>query len=291
MADSVCGIIITFHPSEEMIGHISKVIAQTSGLVVVDNGSSAEAVSLLRRASQELGFHLIENSENLGIAEALNQGVRWAKSGGYQWTILFDQDSRITDSFVRLMMGSWESHPKKDILASLHPRYVDTETGYEEIHENAEKDGLLFSMTSGSLLPISIYDKIGLFASEYFIDYVDFEYCLRARAAGYMIGESRQAILHHAPGDPSVQSLFGIKSFRTSNHSALRRYYLIRNRIVTARRYFKSFPLWTINDLLYTFKEAFVIVLAENNKCAKLRAMLNGAMDAFAGRMGKLGAS
>jgi Glycosyl transferase family 2 len=94
-AQSVCAVIVTYHPSARMLENNSQVRAQVQGLVVVDNGSSVEELDPLRAKTQSIGFQLIENGENLGIAEALNQGVRWTESQGYPWVILFDQDSKI----------------------------------------------------------------------------------------------------------------------------------------------------------------------------------------------------
>jgi len=96
---SVCAVIITYHPTPKMIENLRNVLAQVEALIVVDNGSSAEELDPVRFASQTLGFHLIENSENLGVAEALNQGARWAKSRDFSWVVFFDQDSQITEGF------------------------------------------------------------------------------------------------------------------------------------------------------------------------------------------------
>ena len=46
----------------------------------------------------------------------------------------------------------------------------------------------------------------------------------------------RDAILYHSLGESqSVKSIFG--KFNTSNHSALRRYYMTRNRFYTWEKY------------------------------------------------------
>jgi rhamnosyltransferase len=289
--DHVCAVIVTYHPNAKNLENIPKVLAQVHGLVVVDNGSHTEHLTPLREMVQAYRFKLIENAENLGIAEALNQGVLWAKAEGYHWVILFDQDSSVTDCLVEHMMLSWREHPQRDRVVILQPRYINPSSGYEASFERAKDGGPVFSMTSGSLLPTRLFDLIGRFASEYFIDYVDIEYCLRARAAGYLIAESRNAVLLHAPGEPKTLRLFGVFPFRTSNHSAARRYYLIRNRVATARKYFRVFPLWTVNDLMYTGREVAKIVLGEKHRREKLAAMLKGFVDGIAGRMGKLHSS
>ena len=128
---AVCAVIVTYHPNAAMLENIPKTLAQVQGLIVVDNGSSPEELGPLRLASTALGFELIENGENLGIAQALNQGVQWAKGQDFRWVILFDQDSKITEGFLRQMFATWESHPHRDRIGSLHPRYIGPDTGTE----------------------------------------------------------------------------------------------------------------------------------------------------------------
>ena len=285
-AQSVCAVIVTYHPSAKMLENVSSVFAQVHGLAVVDNGSNADELDPLRAARQTLGFQLIENRENLGIAEALNQGVRWAKTTGYPWVILFDQDSRITDCFVRQMFAAWESHPDRERVGSIHPRYVDPETGVEPMVRRAPDGGPVVSITSGALMPAWIFDKIGWFATEYFIDEVDTEYCFRIRAAGYIIADSRQAVLLHHTGHPKRLSFLGF-SFRPTHHSAMRRYYMSRNRIVLYRRYFRVFPRWVLHSMNLSLRDTIKCFLGEQDRARKFRNFLLGTWDGLSGRMGK----
>src|SRR5258708_12926038 len=172
-AQSVCAVIVTYHPSAKMLENIAQVLAQVQGLVVVDNGSNADELAPLRVASQTLGFQLIENGKNLGLAEALNQGVRWAKSQGYPWVILFDQDSRITEGFIRQMFMAWEFHPDRERVGSIHPRYVDPETGIEPLVRRARDGGPVVSRTSGALMPTCIFHRNHLLSSQYFLHVLD----------------------------------------------------------------------------------------------------------------------
>ena len=167
-----------------MLENLSNVLAQVDGLVVVDNGSNPGELTQLQEASEALAFRLIENRENLGIAEALNQGVRWAMSHGYPWVILLDQDSKITDGFIGQLFAAWKAHPERDRICSIHPRYVDPATGIEPAWRRASDGSPITSITSGAMMPIWVFHKVGWFASEYFIDSVDVEYSYRIRAAG-----------------------------------------------------------------------------------------------------------
>jgi rhamnosyltransferase len=290
-APSVCAVVVTYNPSTAMVAHLADVTAQASSVVVVDNSSCCNALQRVRESARLLNFHLIENGENLGVAEALNQGARWAKSQGYSTVILFDQDTRIAEDFIHRMLKSWIEHQQKDLIAVIQPRYLNPLNGRELPSAKTDKNEPISYMTSGSLLPVSIFDRIGWFASEYFIDYVDVEYCLRARARGYRVVQSKDAILFHAPGQLTAVRLFGAFGFETTNHSAVRRYYLIRNRIATERKYFRTFPLWTVKDLIHTHKDVLKVLLGESDKRQKITAMLKGLMDGLAGRMGKMPAS
>lgn len=285
-AQSVCAVIVTYHPSVTMLENVRNVLAQVQGMVVVDNGSNANELQALRTGSQTLGFHLMENGENRGVAEALNQGVLWAKSRGYPWVILFDQDSTVTDGFVGQIFAAWESHPQRERVGSMHPRYVDPETGLEPTVRRARDGGPVTSLTSGALMPAWIFDKVGWFASDYFIDCVDFEYCFRLRAAGYVIADSRQAVLLHRAGHARRLALLGF-SFNPTDHSAMRRYYMSRNRIVLYRKYFRVFPRWILQSVNESVRETIKCFLGEQDRARKFRNFLLGTWDGLTGRMGK----
>lgn len=284
--NSVCAVIVTYHPTASMIANLAGIAAQVHALVVVDNASPPDAVTALHNSRNCLGFHLIENSENFGIAEALNQGIRWAKANSYGWVILFDQDSRIKNGFVQKMFATWESHPQKDRVASVQPRYINPKSGLGPVVRRARDGGPVYSMTSGALLPTWIFGKIGWFASEYFIDWVDIEFCFRIRAAGYLIADSQDAVLLHAPGHSEPYSLFGF-TFRPTHHSAARRYYMSRNRIAVFRKYLLRFPRWILQSMYECARETIKCFLAENDRPRKFRAFLLGTWDGLTGRMGR----
>ena len=285
-AHSLCAVIVTYHPSPQLLEDFHTVADQVDGLVIIDNGSTADELSLLRDTSKRLGSQLIENPENLGVAEALNQGVHVAKEHGYTWVILFDQDSSIRPGFIDQMFETWSDHPQRDRIAAIHPRYRDPKTGRELLVRRAKDGGPITSMTSGALMPVWAFDKIGWFASEYFIDCVDTEYCFRIRAAGYLIADSAQAELVHAAGNAQVRTMLGV-SFQPTYHSTMRRYYMARNRIVVFRKYVSIFPQWAFIPLFDSIRETIKCFLGEPDRSIKFRRFLLGTWDGLTGRMGK----
>ena len=81
---SVCGVVVTFRPRSEDLAELRQATppgARVGGCGQRFSGGNAEAI--LRTASRACDFTLIENGDNLGIATALNIGVKWAQSEGY----------------------------------------------------------------------------------------------------------------------------------------------------------------------------------------------------------------
>jgi rhamnosyltransferase len=284
---SVCGVIVTFRPQPEDLGNISELRPQVQGLVVVDNGSPEEKRNLLRIASEECDFTLIENGENLGIATALNIGVKWAQSQGYTWVALFDQDSTPQPALIETMLRAYDTSPRRDRIALLVPRYIDSRRGVP-LHATYSDDGSLqMAMTSGSLIPISIVCRQGWFEDSLFIGGVDYEYCLRLRSSGYLVEECKEAILLHAPANFTECKWNGLRLFSTSNYSAGRRYYRDRNTVWMIRRYWTKFPALLLGMLSDTLKDGVKVVLAENDKRRKVYHMALGVRDGLLGRMGR----
>jgi rhamnosyltransferase len=284
---SVCGVIVTFRPRSEDLENFAKLRPQVQALVVVDNGSSEEQRGLLRLASFESDFTLIENGDNLGIAAALNIGVKWAQSEGYAWVALFDQDSAVQPGFIDTMLRAYDGHPRRERIALLVPRYIDSRLGIPLPATYAGDGSLQVAMTSGSLMPTAVFCRQGWFEECMFIDGVDYEYCLRLRSNGYSLEECPDAVLLHAPADFTVCMLRGFRLFSTSNYNAGRRYYRDRNKMWMMRRYWTKFPAFFLFTLSNSLKDGLKIILAEKEKKKKLYHMGLGVRDGLMGRMGK----
>lgn len=286
--NGVCAVIVTFRPQLEVLGNLAKVRPQVQGLVVVDNGSSTEALAPFRAATGGLNFTLIENRDNLGIAAALNIGVRWARSQGYKWILLLDQDSTVTEGLTASMLAAYEAYPERKRVAILTPQLVNPQTG-EEAHPFLGRDGNpLEPMTSGSLMPVSIFNSCGWFEEDLIIDCVDTEYALRVNSKGFIIILACRARLSHAIGSPQQYYFFGKRMFGSNNHSAARRYYISRNRTVMLLRYWKRHPLWCLHVVKGLLRDTAKIILAEECRTRKVLNTVRGISDGFTGRMGKV---
>jgi rhamnosyltransferase len=286
IANGVCAVIITFRPSPVVSANIAKTRLQVQGLVVVDNASPLEALAPTLAASRELNFEMIRNGANLGVAAALNIGVKWARSQGHSFVALFDQDSGITEGFVPAMLEEYESSSNREMVAIVTPRHLEHETGEWDRPAMADDGSPLVAITSGSLMPLSIFDRCGWFEEDLIIDRVDDEYCLRARSMGYTIALCHDAVLHHSVGSPRVHSFLGIRQVKATHHGAKRYYYLSRNRIVMVKRYWRKYPRWSYLTARSVVRDLIVNFVVEGDRWRKLGTTLRGIVDGLCGRMG-----
>jgi rhamnosyltransferase len=288
----VCAVLVTFHPDEELPARIDRILLEVGALVVVDNGSGGPALDMLRRLCADPRVALVLNPANLGIARALNLGIAKAGSMGYAWVLLLDQDTLVDPGMLRTMIAIRAAYPATDRLAVIgagfrdinkdsSPRHaIGTDEGWQEVES---------VITSGSLIGLATHVAVGPFREEFFIDLVDTDYCFRARALGYRIIETRQALMSHAIGEATRHSLFGVDKW-TSNHSPDRRYYIARNDTVMLRDYAR-YPagLWALKSLIRRIRTCKRVVLYERMKTAKLRAILAGWWDGVRGHLGPRG--
>jgi rhamnosyltransferase len=282
-AQSVCATIVTYNPGPTLIGSVAELAGQVDSIVLVDNGSSAETKKTLQQLEGILDCKVMWNRENLGIAAALNLGVKYALDSGFDWVCTFDQDSLVSSGFIAKMLETYETSKNPQAVALVAPSYVDRETGVVERLKSSNGE-ILAAMTSGSMIPSSAFRELGFFDESFYMDAVDVEFCLRARRHGMVILQS-PAVLLHSLGRTKYYRLFGVR-LGVTNHSAGRRYYMTRNRLRLLIRYSEDWR-WSWRESRTMLLDALKIVLAEENKWEKIRAMTAGVADAVRGRAGK----
>jgi rhamnosyltransferase len=280
-----CGIVVTFNPEPNVEGNLRQLFSQLEWLVVVDNGSRPETLTPIREASIQLGFTLIEVGQNRGIAAALNLGVKWALNREAEWVALFDQDSTAEGGLIDAMLNSYQRAADRRIaIVSAKHLMRDTKTWMKPVF--AADGGPLVAITSGSLMPMFLFDECGLFEEDLIIDRVDEEYCLRVRTLGYTITLCEEGVLWVTLGSPRPFKVFGRTLFSATNYSPGRRYYNTRNRLIIVKRYWRLYPRWCYLCLRGFVKEALIVVIAEQQRILKLKRIVLGIHDALMSKMG-----
>lgn len=292
-------LIITYNPTINFRKRLEFFYEQFEQIIIVDNGSTHEACNFLKRESKykKTSLKIIFNKENLGIATALNQGFQWAIEQGFEEIITFDQDSFPAKGMVSTLQKTLETYQNSTIVApvvadplvKVEARYLRTLYKFffeRSICNNRVLKNISIVITAGSLHDLKIYQELGPFRDDFFIDYVDTEYCLRANQHGYKIIVACDAYLNHRLGEREKRNLLGRDHYPTF-HSPLRWYYISRNRIPMLRKYAFRFPHWFFYEIIASSYTLIRMLLFENHKRAKLNAIFLGTRDGLREKMGK----
>ncbi len=289
--DKICAIIVTYNPDKGVIFNVRELHRQVKKIVIVDNGSNSNSKKYIEQIRTSYKCKVIYNNENLGIATALNVGVRYAIKHGYKWVATFDQDSTVTPNMLENMMKIYDSFPSRESLAIISPKHRDKNLIKYETRESfnrlSEYHSVMSVMTSGNLIKIDVFDKIGLFNDDLFIDYVDHEFCFRCQMNKLQILEADNAVLNHREGYTQRFYFIG-KRITITNHNYLRRYYKSRNRIYMYKNFFKIFPRWVLFDIKSFISETIGIIFFEDDKIRKIHSIIRGTNDGLKNRLGRM---
>jgi GT2 family glycosyltransferase len=298
---SVASVTVSYNAASILPVQINALLRQTRSLqeiIVVDNASTDGTTDLL--AQQYPQVTVLRMPQNLGIGGAIAAGLAHAAlKNRHNWVWTFDGDSEPSDDALEILLNAEESLGNEDgevgMVAAL-PVHRETgicypplfwREGFVKPTTEQLRQSIWFAdlvINSGCLVRRDLIEKIGLPRSDFFIDFVDFEYCLRARSHGYKIAVVTGAKVMHEIGEARKVRLPGY--FRLwPDHTPLREYYMSRNLAYVAwwlypSRRSKRFVL------CHLARHAGGLLLFGSNKVAGLKKMGQGLRD---GRRASLG--
>ncbi len=296
----ISSITVTYNPEVDiLVNQLTSLINQVDQIFVVDNFSRnikeiKEKISSLT-VENLCNIKLIPLEENVGLAKAQNIAIRQAKEEAFEYVILFDQDSVPTNNFVKnLYKGFTDLEKQGEKVAAVGPFYIDPKanefypaTVYvgpfikRLMPENSPLD-VTFIIASGSLISLKNINEIGLMKEDFFIDYIDVEWCLRAKQIGYKLYMLPNVTMIHSIGDKRI-NFFGRS---ISVHTPLRRYYLIRNSFIISRLGYIPFG-YKVRELCFNFFRFFIFIIVSEDKRKVWSFSLKGLVDGILGKTGK----
>jgi rhamnosyltransferase len=273
---NICAVVVSYFPDGGFGQRLRLISNQVDHVVVVDNGSGEAIGERIRAALSTAEMSFIPNPSNLGVATALNQGVKVAQGKGYAWTLLFDQDTVPWSTTVQKLASAYGEFLDKDHLAAL---------GCDRFLKAAARGPRWWTesktiITSGTMLSLAAARAVGPFRDEFFIDCVDFDFCLRARAKGFSLVEILEPIMGHSVGAPKPTHLLWFQG-RTSNHRPERWYYMVRNNLTLIREYFWRDPGWAFRAAIFRARDLVLVLLLENSRMRKVKYVGLGFWDAL----------
>ena len=273
----LAAVVVFYNPSEKNIQNIKKYEKSIDRLFIVDN---SEDKIMRYQDSEKIKY--IKLCENKGIAHDLNIGAKDAIKEGFNWLLTLDQDSQITKEIIEKLKIYLDTHDTKKI--GLISPYQDIE-GEEEI-KDVEAEEMIEVMTSGNIINLKAYQKIGGFKDWLFIDCVDTDYCMNLHIHGYQVLRLNKVKMKHQLGNLKVHKLFG-KKYPCYNHGPIRRYYIVRNNLYINEMYKEKYPDYCKHLLRIQKGQVKRILAFEKEKVKKLTMMYRGYKDFKKGIKGK----
>ena len=274
--------IVTFNPDINKLKSTLMLLGpQVDCVYIADNASEnysdiADMIAAL--SSEGSSVKLMPGETNTGVAGGLNRIMKAALEDGKEWVLTLDQDSQPEKDLVKGLCRA----TKFERIGIICPRIKDINSGRilvnfgEDTSKNDKKYQTLHScITAGSMINLEAWKAVGGYDEYLFMDYVDFDYSIRLRKSGYRILQCNQIIMEHEVGNTEVHR-FLFKKVGVMNHSAMRKYYITRNRIYCSYKYYRRFGFRNIVGIVKTI---VLILCYEEDKKHKLSSVIRGVKD------------
>lgn len=214
-------VTVTYNPDLAILHTQISQLPKDAVRIIVDNASAVDVVGRLRVLAAKYDAHLIENSDNLGLAAASNQGILLSRQSGVSYVLLLDQDTepgatgvaRLRDAYLRLLAAGGKP-------GCIGPRLVDVTTGlghgFHVIHgwcwvRQYPKTDVIKAVEctnlngSGTLIPAAVLERLGGLDEGLFIDHVDTEWAFRVLSAGFGLYGAPDVIFRQRMGERSFR--------------------------------------------------------------------------------------
>lgn len=216
-------------------------------IIVVDNNSSINPVPDWELKYPSVFF--IRAATNLGFAGGNNLGI--VKASG-EYLFFVNNDTVVTKNLVSTLVNTLEMHPMIGVISPKllyydHPTMLQY-AGYSKMNYYTARNTCIgqfepdigqydqlngatgFPHGAAMMLTKRAIDRVGMMAENYFLYYEELDWAERIRKAGMEIWVNMQATIYHK------------ESISVGKQSALKVYFMNRNRILFIRRNAHTIP-------------------------------------------------
>jgi rhamnosyltransferase len=276
----ITAVVTAYHPDDRLSAVIDAALVTCADVIVVDNTPTEESSPTEQLADTRV--RVLRSGRNGGLAGALNDAVR-ALRQETEAVLVLDQDSVLPAGLV----SSLAAHLADPTIGVIAPTPVDAEDGSTYDRFSPTGTGLVDRdtvITSGMLVRRTVLEAAGAFRDEFFVDWVDNDFCLRLRRNGVRIVQDMATRLPHSIGDRREHRFAG-RTVKVLRYSAWRHYWITRNGLVMIRENLRSNPGWSLQAFLYIGRQALTTAVFEPSRAKNVKAILSGVRDAVLNRV------
>jgi GT2 family glycosyltransferase len=301
MTYSIASVTTAYNASRVLPRQMDALSRQTLPLqeiIVVDNASTDNTTQLLSERYPHVT--ILRLPENTGAAGAWAAGLAYAAlQRHHDWVWAFDDDSVPQDDALEKLINVAESSNNSGgeigMIAVL-PVHRETgvlyppllwRNGFRKPPQDLLEQPVWFAdlaIASGLMVRREMVEHIGLPRTDFFMDFFDFEYCLRARSCGYKIAIVTDVKLSHEVGNARQVRLPGFAAL-WPDHAPWREYYITRNLAYVAWWLYPNIATkWF--SLRHMVRHAGGTLLFGSNKVDSIQKMIQGFFDGRRARLG-----
>jgi len=297
---SIASVTIAYNGAKILPRQMDALLGQARALqeiIVVDNASTDGTSAMLAERYPQVT--VLRMKENVGAAGAWARGLSYAAlEKQHEWVWSFDDDS-VPNAFVlaNLLDGIGSLNGTQADVGMVAPMPVHQKSGtcyppllwqngFVKPSVNYMQNPLWFAdliIASGCLVRGELVGKIGLPRADFFMDFFDYEYSLRARLNGYKIAVVPSARLDHEIGN--ARKVWAGRSRLWTSYAPWREYYNSRN---IAYAGWHLYPTSETKRFVlgHLARHAGAVLLFSPKKTACLRKMAQGFWDGCQAKLG-----
>ncbi len=267
----IAAIYTTYHPDTGFRQRIQHVVDRCAVTIVVDNTPGGHAFT----AGQTDGLRLLQDGRNKGLGAALNLGLDEARRQGCDAVVLFDQDSSPLPGFVESLFDGLAAAGPRAVVG---PLLIDDDSAVPPPASSSRGpalDDVTCIATSGMCFALERLQSSDRFTEDFFLDFVDFDWCWRLREQGWRICRLRSLPMPHRLG--LAQRRFLGLTYHVP--APFRHYFQFRDTLKLAtRRYVPLYSRIRLSAILLPKLLVYPLLLDRGRE--RLRWMLRGIGDA-----------
>ncbi len=258
----VYAVVVNWNRPADTVACIESLLTQegiSPEIIVVDNGSIDDSVSIFRRKFPQVG--LIASPTNLKFGRGYNLGMRLALESGADAVFIINNDAIIArdglgtllryatpDTGLLAPMIYYYNHPERiwSIGGETHPWTLEKSDNARNTIDPGNWPPVIeqdFVTGCGMLLTRDALKRVGLFDDRFDHYYEDMDFCRRIRMAGYRIRVIPEAKMWHkvamssggsdAPDERYWMARSSVRYFRKHGHG-WRMLVIVPNRLGSA---------------------------------------------------------
>ncbi|MBG6233695.1 GT2 family glycosyltransferase [Pedobacter sp. CAN_A7] len=210
-------------------------------IILVDNGSLENKELDYMACCKDIKF--IRSKKNLGFAAGNNLGIQQATG---KYLFLVNNDTEFTTGLVDTLVQTMEAHPEVGIISPMikyeEQRDVIQYAGFTPMNyytcrnecigqfeiDKGQYQGLMgptgYCHGAAMMISRTAMEKAGVMAENFFLYYEEMDWCEKIKKAGFQVWVNTTATIYHK------------ESLAVGKNSALKEYFMNRNRILFIRR-------------------------------------------------------